>query len=100
MNNKKLIIDRLHQLKIESGLSDKDFKNTLASITGKTPRTIRRWFSLENNVHELDIERIAKYFGKHAHWLRYGDRRNVSTAVDQIMSSNHFGAVILKDDKV
>ena len=100
MNNKKSVIDRLHQLKIESGLSDKTFKSTLASITGKTPRTIRRWFSLENNVHENDIERIAKYFGKHVHWLRYGDRRNSSTPVDQIMSSDHFGALLLNDDQV
>ena len=100
MNNKKSVIDRLHQLKVESGLSDKIFKSTLASITGKTPRTVRRWFSLENNVHENDIERIAKYFGKHVHWLRYGDRRNTSTPVDQIMSSDHFGAVLLNEDQV
>ncbi|MCK5335216.1 MAG: helix-turn-helix transcriptional regulator, partial [Gammaproteobacteria bacterium] len=100
MNNKNSVIDRLHQLMVESGLSDKNFKNTLASITGKTPRTIRRWYSLENNIHETDIERIAKYFGKHVHWLRYGDRRQVSTAVDQIMTSDHFGAIILKDDRV
>jgi len=100
VNNKKSVIDRLHQLKIESGLSDKIFKSTLASITGKTPRTVRRWFSLENNVHENDIERIAKYFGKHVHWLRYGDRRNTSTPVDQIMSSDHFGALLLNEDQV
>jgi len=100
VNNKKSVIDRLHQLKIESGLSDKIFKSTLSSITGKTPRTVRRWFSLENNVHENDIERIAKYFGKHVHWLRYGDRRSVSTPVDQIMSSDHFGAILLAEDQV
>ena len=100
MNNKKIIIERLEQLKVESGLSDKSFKNALSSVTGKTPRTIRRWYSFESNIHENDIDRIAKYFGKHAHWLRYGDRNHVSTAVDQIMSSDHFGAVILKDEKV
>lgn len=100
MKNKKLVTDRLEQLKIESGLSDKHFKSTLATITGKTPRTVRRWYSLENNIHEADIERIAKYFGKHVHWLRYGDRRNLLTAVDQIMSSNHFGAIILKNNQV
>lgn len=97
VKNKKLVTERLDQLKLESGLSDKHFKSTLASITGKTPRTIRRWYSLENNIHESDIERIAKYFGKHVHWLRYGDRRNASTAADQIMSSDHFGAIILID---
>ncbi len=100
VKNKKLVTERLEQLKVESGLSEKHFKNTLATITGKTPRTIRRWYSLENNIHESDIERIAKYFGKHVHWLRYGDRRSVSTAVDQIMSSDHFGAIVLKDDQV
>lgn len=100
MNNKKLIVERLEQLKVESGLSDKSFKNTLASLTGKTPRTIRRWYSFESNIHETDIERIAKFFGKHVHWLRYGDRGQVSTAVDQIMYSDHFAAVILKDEKV
>ena len=100
VKNKKSVTERLDQLKVESGLSDKHFKNTLATITGKTPRTIRRWYSLENNIHESDIERIAKYFGKHVHWLRYGDRRNISTAVDQIMSSDHFGAILLKDDQV
>lgn len=100
VKNKKLVTERLDQLKVESGLSDKHFKSTLASITGKTPRTIRRWYSLENNIHESDIDRIAKHFGKHVHWLRYGDRRNISTAVDQIMSSDHFGAIVLKDDQV
>lgn len=100
MNNKKLIIERLDQLKVESGLSDKAFKNTLASLTGKTPRTIRRWYSFESNIHENDIERIAKFFGKHVHWLRYGDRDQVATAVDQIMYSDYFGALILKDGKV
>ncbi len=100
MNNKKSIIDRLESLKIESGLSDKVFKDTLSSVTGKTPRTIRRWFSLESSIHEIDIERISKYFGKHVHWLRYGENSHASTAVDQIMYSNHFGAVILKDNKV
>lgn len=100
VNNKKLVINRLHQLMIESGQSDKNFKNTLSKITGKTPRTIRRWYSLENNIHESDIETIAKHFGKHAHWLRYGDRKKFSTAVDQIMSSDHFGAVILKNRQV
>ena len=100
MNNKKSIIDRLESLKIESGLSDKVFKDTLSNITGKTPRTIRRWYSLESSIHETDIERISKYFGKHVHWLRYGENSHASTAVDQIMYSDHFGAVIIKDDKV
>ena len=100
VNNKKLVIDRLDQLKIESGHSDKTFKDTLASITGKTSRTIRRWYSLESGVHDNDIELIAHYFGKHVHWLRYGDRTSAETPVDQIMASNHFGVVILKDNKV
>lgn len=100
MNNKKSLIDRLELIKVESGHSDKTFKNTLATITGKTSRTIRRWYSLESSIHETDIERIAKYFGKHVQWLRYGDRQNISSAVDEIMSSDHFGAVILKDDKI
>lgn len=100
MNIKKSVTDRLDQIKIESGLSDKNFKSALATITGKTPRTIRRWFSHENNIHDSDIECIAKHFGKHAHWLRYGDRGHISTAVDQIMSSDHFGAIILKNDQV
>lgn len=99
-HNKKSIIDRLESLKIESGLSEKTFKDTLASITGKTPRTIRRWYSLESSIHENDIERIAKYFGKHVYWLRYGDHNHSATVLDQIMYSNHFGAVVLKDDKV
>jgi len=99
VNNKKSIIDRLESLKVESGLSDKVFKDILASITGKTPRTIRRWYSLESNIHENDIDRISKYFGKHVHWLRYGEHSHASTAIDQIMYSNHFGAVIIKDDK-
>lgn len=100
MKNKKLVLERLNLLKIESGQSDKDFKNTLASITGKTPRTVRRWYSLENNIHDADIDSIAKYFGKHSHWLRYGDRRRATGTVDQIMSSDYFGVVILKDNLV
>lgn len=100
VNNKKSIVERLDLLQIESGLSEKAFKNTLATITGKTPRTIRRWYSLESNIHENDIELISKYFGEHTHWLRYGNQNDQLTAVDQIMNSDHFGAVILKNDKV
>lgn len=100
MNNKKSMIDRLDQIKIESGHSEKAFKDVLATITGKTSRTIRRWYSLESKVHDNDIELIAKFFGKHVHWLRYGNRNATMTPIDQIMSSDHFGVVILKDNKV
>jgi len=94
------MIDRLDQLKIESGHSDKVFKDILASITGKTSRTVRRWYSFESRIHDNDIELIAKFFGKHIHWLRYGNRNATLTPIDQIMSSDQFAVVILKDNKV
>lgn len=100
MNNKQSVIDRIQILKFESGLSDKAFKSLLTEITSKTSRTVRRWFSLDSSIQDNDLDLIADHFGKHAHWLRYGERREIGNYIDQIMSSKYFGAVILKDNKV
>jgi len=97
MGDKKQVIDRLNVLQEESGLSKQEFKKTLAKVTGKTPRTLRRWFALETIIQEADIKKIATHFGLHENWLKFGDKNHHESLIDQIMTSNHFGAVILKD---
>ena len=97
MGDKKQIIDRLHVLQEESGLSKQDFKKTLANVTGKTPRTLRRWFALETVIQDTDIKKIATHFGLHENWLKFGDKNHNESLTDQIMTSNHFGAIIMKD---
>lgn len=57
MGDRQQIIDRLTVLQQESGLSKQEFKKTLASITGKTPRTLRRWFALETIIQDHDIKK-------------------------------------------
>lgn len=99
MQNRQDVIDRLQILKTESGQSEKEFKKTLSKITGKTPRTVRRWYALETSIHDDDIKTIAEHFGEHVHWLKYGEMHERRVMVDQIMSSNHFGAVIMKNGK-
>ncbi len=99
MESRKDIVKRLGILKIESGQSEKDFKKNLSKITGKTPRTIRRWFALETSIPDDDLKVITDYYGQHVHWLKYGDIGRQRNMIDQIMSSNHFGAVIMKNGK-
>ena len=97
MGDKKQVVDRLYLLQVESGLSKQEFKKTLAKITGKTPRTLRRWFALETIIQEADIKKIASHFGLHENWLKFGDKNHHESLIDQIMTSNHFGAVIVKN---
>lgn len=96
---KQEIIDRLDILRTDAGQSEKEFRKTLAEITGKTPRTLRRWYALESEIQDDDLKTIAKHFGQHEHWLKYGDRQHSRSMVDQIMASNHFGAIIMHDGK-
>jgi hypothetical protein len=100
MGDRQQIIDRLTVLQQESGLSKQEFKKTLASITGKTPRTLRRWFALETIIQDNDIKKIASHFGLHENWLKFGDKNPHESLIDQIMTSNHFGAVVIKDGLV
>lgn len=100
MGDRQQIIDRLTVLQQESGLSKQEFKKTLASITGKTPRTLRRWFALETIIQDNDIKKIASHFGLHENWLKFGDKNHHESLIDQIMTSNHFGAVVMKDGLV
>jgi len=99
MGAKKQIIERLNVLRDESGLSNQEFKKMLAKDTGKTPRTLRRWFALETIIQDADIKKIAAHFGLHENWLKFGDKNHHESLIDQIMTSNHFGAVIIKDNK-
>jgi len=99
MGEKKQIIERLNVLQEESGLSNQEFKKILAKTTGKTPRTLRRWFALEAIIQDADIRKIASHFGLHENWLKFGDKNHHESLIDQIMTSNHFGAVIQKDQK-
>lgn len=99
MGDKKQVIERLSILQAESGLNKQEFKKTLAKITGKTSRTLRRWFSLETVIQEPDIKKIAAHFGLHENWLKFGDKNHHESLIDQIMTSNHFGAIIMKEKK-
>ena len=98
MRRKKEVIERLQMLQRQTNLSTQEFKRTLASITGKTPRTLRRWFALENDIQDSDLRKIASHFGHHENWLKYGDDQQ-EPIFDQIMSSNHFGAVVMKNNE-
>jgi len=100
MGDRQQIIDRLTVLQQESGLSKQEFKKTLANITGKTPRTLRRWFALETVIQDGDIKKIASHFGLHENWLKFGDKNHHESLIDQIMTSNRFGAVVIKDGLV
>ena len=98
MGHKKEIVERLNILQKEAGLSKPEFKKNLVEITGKTPRTLRRWFALETIIQDEDLKKIAVHFGHHENWLKYGENYNREFLVDQIMMSNHFGVVVMKGD--
>lgn len=94
---KEEVIKRLQGLQQEASLSTQEFKKILTEITGKTPRTVRRWYSFATAIRDIDLNKIALHFGHHENWLRFGDKSNQDSMMDQIMTSNHFGVVVMKD---
>ena len=98
MGYKREVLDRLNILQQEAAITLQDFKRKLTEITGKTPRTLRRWYSLDSVIQDTDLKKIALHFGHHENWLKLGENQNQQSMVDQIMASNHFGAVIINDD--
>jgi len=97
MGFKSEVIDRLHILQNEINASSQEFKKILSTVTAKNPRTIRRWYSLEANIQDVDLKKIALHFGHHENWLRWGNNSNTPSLIDEIMTSNHYGAVIMKE---
>jgi hypothetical protein len=96
MGYKNEVVERLCILQQEAGLNKHEFKKLLAEVTGKTPRTLRRWYAFETIIQDTDLKKIALHFGQHENWLKFGDVGRESM-IDQIMISNHFGVVIMKD---
>jgi len=97
MGYKSEVIDRLHILQNEICVNNQEFKKILSKVTAKNPRTIRRWYSLEANIQDADLKKIALHFGHHENWLKWGNNTNTPSLLDEIMTSNHYGAVIMKD---
>ena len=97
MGNKSEVINRLQIIQNEISATNQQFKKSLSTITGKNPRTIRRWYSLEACIQDIDLNKIAVYFGHHENWLKFGANNNTPSLIDEIMTSNHYGAVIMKD---
>jgi len=97
MREKQEIIDRFNILKSETEQNDNDFKKTLSIITGKTLRTIRRWYALETAIQDSDLKVIAKHFGQHKNWLKFGEENGKQSVIDQIMVSRHFGVIITRN---
>jgi len=97
MGFKSEVIDRLHILQNEINASNQEFKKILSTVTTKTPRTIRRWYSLEANIQDVDLKKIALHFGHHENWLKWGNSSSTPSLIDEIMTSNHYGAVIMKE---
>jgi len=97
MGYKSEVIDRLHILQNEISASNQEFKKTLSNVTAKNPRTIRRWYSLEASIQDADLKKIALHFGHHENWLKWGNDTNAPSLIDEIMTSNHYGAVIMKE---
>jgi hypothetical protein len=94
MTEKQNIIERLNVLQMEVEQAENEFRKTLSNITGKTLRTIRRWYAKETSIHDDDLHLIAEYFGQHENWLKFGDLHNHQSMIDQVLISEHYGAVI------
>lgn len=97
MGYKSEVIERLNTLQQEACMSNQEFRKALNKITGKTPRTLRRWYSLETTIQDEDLQKISQHFGHHDNWLKFGDNNEREFLIDQIMTSNHYGAVVMKD---
>jgi transcriptional regulator with XRE-family HTH domain len=59
---------RLNKLRKERGIT----KYKLAKDLGVPVSTVRSWINSDINPREPNIEKLAKYFGVHPAWLRYG----------------------------
>jgi transcriptional regulator with XRE-family HTH domain len=61
--------ERLNKLRKEKGIT----KYRLALELDVPPSAVRSWINYNINPRESTIEKLAKYFGVHPAWLRYGD---------------------------
>ena len=61
--------ERLNKLRKEKGIT----KYRLALELDMPPSTVRSWINSQINPREPHIEKLAKYFGVHPAWLRYGE---------------------------
>ena len=61
--------ERLNKLIKEKGIT----KYKLAIDLGMPPSAVRNWINYNINPREPTLEKLAKYFGVHPAWLRYGD---------------------------
>jgi hypothetical protein len=99
MRKKQEIVDRFNALQSETKQNDNDFRKILSIVTGKTLRTIRRWYALETVIQDCDLRVIAKYFGQQENWLKFGDINSKLSMIDQIMASKHYGVTISRNGK-
>ena len=61
--------ERLNKLIKEKGIT----KYKLAIDLDMPPSAVRNWINYNINPREHTIEKLAKYFGVHPAWLRYGE---------------------------
>lgn len=61
--------ERLNKLIKEKGIT----KYKLSLELDMPPSAVRNWINQNINPRESHIEKLAKYFGVHPAWLRYGE---------------------------
>ena len=61
--------ERLNKLREEKGIT----KYKLAKDIDVPVSDVRSWINSNINPREHNIEKLAKYFGVHPAWLRYGE---------------------------
>ncbi len=62
--------ERLSKLIKERGIT----KYKLAIDLGLPPSSVRSWINYNISPREPTLEKLAKYFGVHPAWLRYGEK--------------------------
>jgi len=71
--------ERLNKLIKDKGIT----KHKLAIDLDMPPSAVRNWINYNINPREHTLEKLAKYFGVHPAWLRYGDEEYAPALKDE-----------------
>ena len=84
-------------LKLKGKMDEVQFKRKLSKITGKSERTVRRWFH-EGAIPTYQLSKIADHFKIDPSVLIHGDRQS-NDGFEAIMASDKYAAVIVEDGR-
>jgi len=82
-------------LELKGEMDEAQFKRKLSRITGKSERTVRRWFH-EGAIPTCQLSKIADHYQMDPLVLIHGDRRS-NGGLEAILASDKYAAVMIEN---